>query len=155
MSAVPRIAAGCWSRHALEDVGVGRTRLDQRAADRLDELSQLETSRSVLGNLARATGHDVLMTFAAGLRIERGTEAVRDALDLLEYEPIVVEGTQRYDAVFVDGVELGPLDVEPVGAIVERRRGFAEYRIRRGDGPGRPGRRGIRGRVRLPVQRAL
>ena len=116
--------------HALEDVRIGRSRLDQRATHRFHELQQLEAPGAMLGHLARATGHDVLVTFAAGLGVERGPQPVSDRLDFLEDEPVVVEGTQRHHGVFVDGVECRPLRVEPVGAIVERRGRLAERSAR-------------------------
>ena len=112
--------------HALEDVRMSRTRLDQRATHRLHELQQLQAPGAVLGHLARAAGHDVLVTLAARLGVERRAQSVSDRLDFLEDETIVIEGTQRHDRVFIDRVECRPLGVEAVGAIVECGRRLAE-----------------------------
>ena len=46
---------------------------------------------AVLGDLAGAAGHDVLMALAAGLRVVGRAEAVRDRLGFLEDEAVVVE----------------------------------------------------------------
>ena len=86
--------------------------------------SSLQAPGAVLGDLAGAARDDVLVTFAAGLRVVRRPEAVGDRLDFLEDEAVVVERTQRHHRVLVDGVEGRTLRVEAVGAIVEGGRRF-------------------------------
>src|SRR4029453_18336120 len=49
-------------RDALDDVGVRRGRMDQRAAERLEEAARgVESTGAVLGDLAGSAGDDVLM----------------------------------------------------------------------------------------------
>ena len=57
--------------------------MDQRAAERLEELAIQQTSGAVLRDLAGAAGDDVLVAFTTALRVVGGAEAVRDRLDLL------------------------------------------------------------------------
>ncbi len=69
----------------------------------------------MLGDLARAAGHDVLMALAATLRVVSWPEAVRIRLHFLEDESVVIEGTQRLDCILIDLLERWTLLVETVG----------------------------------------
>jgi hypothetical protein len=59
--------------------------VDQRSAERLEELSRQETSRSVLGHLACSPRDDVLVALAAGLGVVGRSEAVFDGFGLLRF----------------------------------------------------------------------
>ena len=59
------------------------------------------------------------MTFAARLRVVSGPETVGDALRFLEDELVVVERSQRDHGVFVNGVEIRSLRIEPICEAVE------------------------------------
>jgi hypothetical protein len=68
----------------------------------------------VLGDLAGAARDDVLVTFAAGLRVVGRPEPSAIVLDLLEHEAVVVERTQRDDRVLVERVERRPCGSKPL-----------------------------------------
>ena len=108
----------------LHDVGMGGARLDQRPAQRLEELAVEHVPGAVLGDLARAAGHDVLVALAAALGVVGRAQAVVDGLDLLEDEPVVVERAQRDHIVLVSVSNGGPCD-EAVGLVVEPGRRLA------------------------------
>ena len=99
-------------------------RMDERSAQRREELAVVGTASAMFGDLARAARDDVLMAFAAALGVVSGPQAVGGRFDFLEDEPIVVERSQRDDRVLVQGVERRSLRVEPVRQIVESRQGF-------------------------------
>ncbi len=105
--------------HELRYVRMRCTRMDQRAAQRLEELAIQQTPGPVLGHLAGAAGHDVLVALPAALGVVRWPQAVVHGFDFLEDESIVVEGAQCHNCVFVDRVERWTLDVEPVRQVVE------------------------------------
>ena len=101
-------------------VRVRGARVDQRAAERFEEAAgRVHPPGAMLGDLARAAGHDVLVAFGAALRVVRRTEAVRDHFDFLEDEAVVVERAVRHDVVFVERVVRRPLLQEAVGTVVE------------------------------------
>ena len=106
-------------RDALDDVRVRGAGLDQRAAERLEEHLAVHAPGAVLRDLARAAGHDVLVAFAAALRVVGRAEPVRDQLDFLEDEAVVVERAPRHDRVFIEGFVGRPLRRESVGPVVE------------------------------------
>ena len=118
--------------HALDDLGVRRPRVDQRAAEGLEEHVAVQPPGAVLRDLARASGHDVLVALAAGLRVVGRAEAVVDAFDLLEDEAVVVEGAQGDDVVLLEGLEVGPLLEVAVGEVVEARRSLGSEAPRGG-----------------------
>ena len=62
--------------HALDDVGIRGARLDQRAAERLEELAVVRCPVRCSADLARAAGHDVLVALAAALRVVGRPESV-------------------------------------------------------------------------------
>ena len=68
--------------------------------------------RPLLGDLARASGHHVLMALTAALRVVGRPEPVGDLFNLLEDESVVVERGERRDVAFFDGVKGRPLNVE-------------------------------------------
>ena len=114
-----------FERDALDDLLVRGARVDQRAAERLEETARrVQPSGAMLGDLAGAAGDDVLVTFAAALRVVGRPEAVGDGFGFFEDEAVVVERAQRLDVVFVDGVERPDPAREAVGAIVEAGRRF-------------------------------
>src|SRR4029079_5623806 len=81
---------------------------------------------------------DVLMTFAAALRVVGRPEPFIGAFGLLEDEPVVVEGSQRDDVVLVQRVEGRPLRIEAVRETVETGRCVFESRRGEGFSRGRP-----------------
>ena len=98
-------ADGVFVDDGLDDVRVRRARMHERTAERLEELVAHEPARAVLGDLAGAAGHDVLMTLAATLRVIDRAQSVRDYFDFLEDEAVIVERAQRHDIVLVDRLE--------------------------------------------------
>src|SRR5688572_7249805 len=80
----------------------------------------------MLGDLAGAAGHDVLMAFGAALRVVGRPEPVGQHFDFFEDEAVVVERAVRFGVVLVERVERRPLSQEAVGAVVEARRRLAE-----------------------------
>src|SRR4029079_16547016 len=113
-------------RDSLDDPRIRRARVDQRAAERLEEHAALEPPDAVLGDLARAAGRDVLVALATRLRVVDGSETVRASLDLLEDEAIIVERSERHDRVLFERVEVRPLVEIAVREAVEARRRFGE-----------------------------
>ena len=83
-------------------IGMRRATLDQRSARAIRRRPRLEPAGSVLGDLARAAGHDILVAFAAALRVVGRSESVGDRFDLFEDEAVVVERPQRDDVVLID-----------------------------------------------------
>ena len=110
-----------------------RARVNQRAAERLEEFAVLHVSGSVLGDLAGAAGDDVLMALAAALGVVDRPQAILDRFEFLEDESIVVERAERDDAFFVDGIVVRPLFIEAICLVVETRRSFVGCRIFRAD----------------------
>ncbi len=64
-------------------------------------------------------GHDVLVAFAAGLRVVGRAQSVGDRFHFLEDEAVVVEGPERHDRLVGDRLERRPLRVHAVGLAVE------------------------------------
>ena len=107
---------------------MGGSRLNERATKGLRKgVTDQSRPVQVLGNLAGASGHHVLMALAAALRVVGWPKTVRVALHLLEDEPVVVEGSERHDRVLVDLLERWTLLVEAVGLVVEAGWGLPEH----------------------------
>ena len=93
---------------------MGCARMDQRPAERLEELAFEQSSGAMFRDLAGAAGDDVLVAFAAALGVVGRAEAIGDGLDFFENEPIVVERAERDDVVFVDVSNGGPCSSKPL-----------------------------------------
>src|SRR2546423_13035920 len=76
------------------------------------------------GHLAAAACNNVLVTFAAALRVIRRPEAVLDRFDLFVNEPVVVERTKRNYIFLVQRVERRALLDVIVRQVVEPGRSF-------------------------------
>ncbi len=113
---------------ALDDAGMRRATLDQRAAERLEEDLAVHAARAVLGDLAGAAGYHVLVTFAATLGVVGRPETVHHGLDFLEDEAVVVERTQRNDIVLIDRIEWRSLRRKSVRAVIEAGRRLGNAR---------------------------
>ncbi len=112
---------------AFDDIGMGGSRLDERSAERLNKAASVEVAGPMFGDLARTAGYDVLVAFAATLRVVSWAKTVRIRLDFLKDESIVIKGTQRHDRVLIDLLERWTLLVEAVGEVVETSRCFGNF----------------------------
>src|SRR5262249_50390248 len=90
----------------------------------LEELPTGPMPGSLFGDLTGAARHDVLVAFAAALRVVGRSETIGHCFDLLENETIVVERAERLDVVFVQRLVVRPLLVESIGLVAETGRGF-------------------------------
>ena len=77
--------------HQFDDVGIGGARLNQRSAERFEELIAIERAGAVFGNLAGAARDDVLVALATTLRVVRGSEPIARRFDFFEDEAVIVE----------------------------------------------------------------
>ena len=108
----------------LDDIGISCPRMDERAAQGLKELAVFCAPGSKLRHLTGAAGDDVLVALPTALRVIRGTESVLNFLNLLEDEPVIVKGAQRYDIVLIEFLERKSLVAEAVGEVVKAGRRF-------------------------------
>ena len=102
------------------------SRLDERTTQRLRKGVTDEPPGAVLSHLAGSSGDYVLVALAAALGIIGWPKPVGVCFHFLEDEPVVVEGTERYDRVLIDLLERWTLLVEAVGLVVEAGWGLPE-----------------------------
>ena len=114
-------AAGFADGHQFGGFGVCGSRLNQRAAERLEEGATRQMTGALFRDLTCAAGDHVLVALAATLRVVGRSEPVCRAFHLLKNEPVVVEGIQGHDGPISDAAEVRPLRIEPVGHAVEAR----------------------------------
>lgn len=111
--------------HMLDDLGICRTRLNERAAKRFEEIVILGVTCALFGYLARTPGDNVLVALPAALSVIDRTKTLIYAFGFFKNESGIVERGEGIHVVFIDGFKVRSLTSEAVGSAVKTGAGFA------------------------------